>query len=178
MTGTVVVHAERPFLALWRGSFGVEIDGVRVGSVRQGALARFPVPAGVHTVRLAAWDRTRSNTVAVEVGEDREFLVTARGSGLRFAFAALPLARAAQIPWYYVSAVALAMAAVVWTVPGLLFRVQAVGDSYLPADPADPADRATRPAEPAGPEEEHSGNGLWWESDPALAKRFRKDTAS
>ncbi|MFF2078012.1 hypothetical protein ACFVXG_25050 [Kitasatospora sp. NPDC058162] len=170
MTGTVVVHAERPFLALWRGSFGVEIDGVRVGSVRQGALARFPVPAGVHTVRLAAWDRTRSNTVAVEVGEDREFLVTARGSGLRFAFAALPLARAAQIPWYYVSAVALAMAAVFWAVPGLRFRVRAVGDSYLPAD---------RTAESAGlPEEEHGGNGLWWESDPALAKRFRKDTAS
>lgn len=24
----------------------------------------------------------------------------------------------------------------------------------------------------------HSGSGLWWESDPVLAKRFRKDAGS
>ncbi|MGW2377700.1 hypothetical protein [Kitasatospora sp. NPDC001683] len=166
MTGTVVVHAERPLIVLREGWYRVVIDGVRVGGVRQGGTARFPVPAGTHTVRLAAWDRTRSNTVTVEVAEDREFLVAGRGTGLRFApFVVAPLARAAMVPWYYVVAVTLPMLAALWAVPGLVFRVRAVGDCALPtARAADPAD------------EEHGGDGLWWESDPALAKRFRKNT--
>ncbi|MFD5462931.1 hypothetical protein ACFWIQ_08885 [Kitasatospora sp. NPDC127059] len=170
MTATVVVHAEPPLFALRRGCYGVEIDGVPVGRVKQGTLARFPVPAGLHTVRLATWDRTRSNTVTVEAGEGREFLLTGRGTGLRFAFLALPLARFTVLPWYGVAAVLLLMGAVFWAVPGLLFRLRVVGDSALPG--AGPA----RPAEPA--EEEQGANGLWWETDPALAKRFRKDAAS
>ncbi|MER7848129.1 hypothetical protein ABTZ03_29775 [Kitasatospora sp. NPDC096077] len=167
MTATVAVYAEQPFLALRRGTFGVEIDGVPVGGVRQGTVARFPVSAGTHTVRLTAWDRSRSNPVAVEVAEDREFLVTGRGTGLGFAFLVLPLARAAMVPWYYVAPVGLLMIAVFWSVPGLLFRLRAVGDSAL---------GEAREAGPA--EQEPDGNGLWWESDPALAERLRKNADS
>ncbi|MFI9366771.1 hypothetical protein ACIG5E_37865 [Kitasatospora sp. NPDC053057] len=173
MTGTVVVHAEPPLIALRKGWYWVVIDGVRVGGVKQGGTARFPVPAGTHTVRISAWDRTRSNAVTVEVGEDREFLVTGRGTGSRWVLLVPSLAHYAMIPWYCIAAVMLPMYAALWAVPGLMFRVRAVGDSALPsAEPARPAE----PADPAG--KEHGGNGLWWESDPALAKRFRKNTAS
>ncbi|MFJ9776729.1 hypothetical protein ACIRVF_36775 [Kitasatospora sp. NPDC101157] len=169
-TGTVVVHAESPVVALRRGCYWVVIDGVRVGTVRRGATARFPVPAGTRTVRIAARDRSRSNTVSVEVGEDREFLVTSRSTGLVYALLVPPLAPVAMVPAYYVFALLLLMGAVFWAVPGLLFRLRAVGDSALPAA------RAAGPAEPAG--EEQGGTGLWWESDPALAKRFRKNGTS
>ncbi|MEV7599074.1 hypothetical protein AB0O91_16990 [Kitasatospora sp. NPDC089797] len=172
MTATVVVHAEPPLTGLVRGSFGVVIDGVRAGRVRQGALARFPVPPGTHTVRVTTWDPSRSNTVTVEVAEGREVLVAGRGTGLGFALLVPPLAVVA-VDWSYVIAALLVMLAVFAAVPGLLFRLRAVGDSALPeADPADPAD----PAAPAGPADgEQGGGALWWESDPALAKRFRKD---
>ncbi|MBD0692944.1 hypothetical protein [Streptomyces sp. CBMA123] len=170
MTATVVVHAEPPLVALRRGCLGVEIDGVPVGKVKQGAIARFPVPAGTHTVRLTTWDRTRSNTVTVEAVEDREFLLTGRATGYGFAFLVVPLVRATMIPWPYAAVLLLLMVAVFWSVPGLLFRLRAVGDSLLPS---------ARGAEPARPAEEGSADsGLWWESDPALAKRFGKNAAS
>ncbi|MFD7450612.1 hypothetical protein [Kitasatospora sp. NPDC059827] len=170
MTGTVVVHAESPVFGLTRHTFGVVVDGVRVGAVRQGDTARFPVQAGARAVRLATRDLSRSNTVTVEVGEDREFLVAGRGTGLGFAVLVPALAPFAMVPWPYVVAVILLMGVTLWTVPGLLFRVRAVGDSYLPAVHGD---------ESAGPAEEESvGNGLWWESDPALAKRLRKSAGS
>ncbi|MEU4115529.1 hypothetical protein AB0F71_13650 [Kitasatospora sp. NPDC028055] len=179
MTGTVVVHAESPVFGLTRHTFGVVVDGVRVGTVRQGDTARFPVPAGTHAVRLATGDLTRSNTVSVQVGEDREFLVAGRGTGLGFAVLVPALAPFAMVPWTYVVAVMALTAAVLWAVPGLLFRVRAVGDSFLPSGPGD---EHTGPAGSDGSagsaEEEGAGAGLWWESDPALAKRFRKSAGS
>ncbi|MFD8708184.1 hypothetical protein ACFV1W_37340 [Kitasatospora sp. NPDC059648] len=159
MAGTVVVHAESPVVALRRGCYRVVIDGVLVGRVGRGATARFPVPAGTHTVRIAAGDRTRSNTVSVEVAEDRECLVTSRSTGLKYALLVPPLAPVAMVPAYYVFALVLLMGAVFWAVPGLLLRLRTVGDCVLPGA------RTTGRADPAG--EEHGGNGLWWESDRA-----------
>ncbi|MFF9641471.1 hypothetical protein [Kitasatospora aureofaciens] len=175
MAGTVVVHAEPPVIALRRGWYRVVIDGVRVGGVRQGGTARFPVSAGTHTVRIAAWDRSRSNAVAVEVGEDREFLVTGRSTGFLYAPLVVgPLAHYATVAWYCIAALTLPMYAALWAVPGLLFRLRAVGDCALP--PARPTGPAADRAGPAVGED--GGAGLWWESDPVLAKRLRKDAAS
>ncbi|MFE3876007.1 hypothetical protein ACFXPX_16635 [Kitasatospora sp. NPDC059146] len=174
MTGTVVVHAESPLVALVKGSYGVVIDGVRVGRVRQGAVARFPVPAGTHAVGLTVWDGTRSNAVTVEVGEDREFLLSGRGTGLGYAFL-LPVLARTVLPWYYTVVALLLMLAAVRAVPGLTLRLRAVGDSYLPAVHGD---EPAGPAEGESAEGEGAGNGLWWESDPALAKRLRKSAGS
>jgi len=168
MTGTVVVYAEPPGIRrAW--TFGVFIDGVKVGQVKQGTAARFPVAAGTHTFRVTAKDRTSSNTVTVEVVEGRNFLVTARGTGLTAALL-LPFLAGIAVPGFYVMAVVLLTGALFYAVPGLLFRVRADGDHELRTV------RDTQAAE-AG-EEEHSGTGLWWESDPALAKRFRKGADS
>ncbi|MFF4818197.1 hypothetical protein ACFY2K_26850 [Kitasatospora sp. NPDC001309] len=177
MTGTVVVHAESPLVALVKGSYGVVIDGVRVGRVRQGAVARFPVPAGTHAVGLTVWDGTRSNAVTVEVGEDREFLLSGRGTGLGYAFL-LPVLARTVLPWYYTVVALLLMLAAVRAVPGLTLRLRAVGDSYLPAVHGDERAGSAGPAEGESAEGEGAGNGLWWESDPALAKRLRKSAGS
>ncbi|MDJ0384546.1 hypothetical protein [Streptomyces sp. G-G2] len=53
------------------------------------------------------------------------------------------------------------------TIPGLLFRVRADGNPDL-----------TNTMGVQAAEGEHSGTGLWWETDPALAKRFRKNSES
>ncbi|MFF2817891.1 hypothetical protein ACFVT9_20490 [Kitasatospora cineracea] len=162
MTGTIVVRAEQPGIGR-AGTFGVLVDGVRVGQVRQGESARFPVPAGTHVVRVAAKDRTGSNPVTVRVAEGRDAPVTARGTGLGFALLLPPLAGITVPPVYAVATMVL-LAVVFRTVPGLMFRVRV-------EDPEPPAPHA--PQAGAG-EEGGGGAGLWWESDPALAKRFRK----
>ncbi len=165
MTGTVVVYAEPPGLRrAW--TLSVVVDGVKVGHAKQGTAARFPVAAGTHTVRVTAKDRTRSNAVAVEVVEGQDFLVTARGTGLTAALL-LPLLAVFVVPGIYVMAFVLLTGALFYAAPGLLFRARADGDPEL---------RTAQAAEPA--EEEHGGTGLWWESDPALAKRYRKGADS
>ncbi|MFC9328715.1 hypothetical protein [Kitasatospora sp. NPDC057015] len=164
MTGTVVVHAEPPGIRRARGAFGVTVDGARVGQVGHGSTARFPVAAGAHTVRVTAKDGTRSNTVTVEVVEGREVLVTSRSTGLAVAIL-LPLLAGIAVPAIYAVAAVLLTGALFHAVPGLMFRVRAEVAPEL---------RSTRAAEPAG-ESGGQGQGLWWESDPALAKRFRKE---
>ncbi|MEU3492075.1 hypothetical protein [Kitasatospora cineracea] len=161
MTGTIVVRAEQPGIGR-AGTFGVLVDGVRAGQVRQGETARFPVPAGTHTVRVAAKDRTGSNAVTVRVAEDGDAPVTARGTGLGVALL-LPLLAGITVPPVYAVATMVLLAVVFRTVPGLMFRVRV-------DDPEPPAPQAPQ----AGAGEGSGGAGLWWESDPALAKRFRK----
>ncbi|MEU6755161.1 hypothetical protein [Streptomyces sp. NPDC046685] len=58
----------------------------------------------------------------------------------------------------------LLIGALLHAVPGLLFRVKVVSGAGIDG---------TQDARSA--EEGHLGSGLWWETDPALAKRFRKD---
>ncbi|WP_330460645.1 hypothetical protein OIB37_29460 [Streptomyces sp. NBC_00820] len=166
MTGTIAVYAEPPRLRRG-GTFKVAIDGVTVGQVRQGDAARFPVAAGRHTVRVLAKDRTRSNTVTVDVAENQDFLVTTRSTGLMVA-TLLPFLAGAAFPHLYVIGAVLLIAAVFYAVPGLLFRVRADGDTER---------RASR-ASGETADELPNGSGLWWESDPVLAKRYRKDSAS
>ncbi|MEW2624970.1 hypothetical protein [Streptomyces sp. NPDC048106] len=165
MTGTVVVHAEPPALRR-AGKFGVVVDGVKVGQVRQGDTARFTVPAGPHTVQIATKDRTRSNTVTVNAVEGQDFLVTVRSTGLGIAFL-FPVLAAVAVPGYYVIGAVLLTGALFHAVPGLLFRVRADGVPELRAAEA-----------VLTSEETQGGMGLWWESDPVLAKRFRKDADS
>jgi hypothetical protein len=55
----------------WRDllrSYWIEIDGIRVGTVRRGEQVQFPVEAGVHDVR-AVIDWTGSPVVPVDVAE-------------------------------------------------------------------------------------------------------------
>ncbi|MFC8448697.1 hypothetical protein [Kitasatospora sp. NPDC057223] len=178
MAGTVAVHAEPPGLGR-AGTFGVVVDGVRVGHVKQGTTARFPVAAGVHTVRVTAKDRTPSNTVTVEVLESRDTRVTARGTGLGVALL-IPVLAGIAVPGIYVVGFVLLTGALFRVVPGLLFRVRADSDPELRTapdpTPATPAVLAVPAGDAAG--EQHGGTGLWWESDPALAKRFGRRSAS
>ncbi|MCG6499529.1 hypothetical protein [Kitasatospora sp. A2-31] len=145
------------------------MDGARVGAVRQGEVAHFPVPAGTHTVQVTAKDRTRSNSVTVDVADGGQAVVTSRGTGLGVALV-LPLLAGIAVPPLFVVAAILLVGAVLYALPGVLFRVRAEAPAPRPV-PTPPAT-----ATPGGAAE-HGGNGLWWESDPALAKRFAKKGA-
>nr|WSX51381.1 hypothetical protein OG409_22035 [Streptomyces sp. NBC_00974] len=164
MTGTIVVRAEQPGLGR-PGTFGVVVGKVTVGRVDQGTTARFPVAVGTHTVRVVGKDRSRSNTATVEVAEGQDVLVTAQGTGLKAAVL-LPLLAGISVPPIYVVASIALIGALFYAVPGLLFRVR----TDRAAEPVPTGDAGT-------PQEEHGGTGLWWETDPALAKRFRKDVS-
>lgn len=165
MTGTVVVHADQPGLGR-AGTLSVVIDDVTVGQVEQGGTARFPTAVGTHTVRVVGKDRTRSNTVTVESAEGQDFLVTAQGTGLKAAVL-LPLLAGISVPGLYVVGCMLLIGVLFYAVPGLLFRVRAVGGPGLRNAEGVRAEEAA---------EAHAGAGLWWETDPALAKRFRKSS--
>ncbi|RKE05073.1 hypothetical protein [Streptomyces sp. TLI_171] len=167
MTGTIVVHAEQPGLGR-AGTFGVVVDGVKVGRVKQGESAQFPASAGAHLVRVTAKDRTRSNTVSVEVAEGRDCSVTARGTGLGVALV-LPLLAGIAVPPVFAIAGILLLGAVFFAVPGLMFRVRADGA---------PETEGGVPHSARADTEDAEGAGLWWESDPALAKRFQKGSGS
>jgi hypothetical protein len=149
LNGTIAVYAKPPAIGR-AGLLWVVIDGERVGQVKQGEAGRFPVPVGPHTVRTALWDRSRSNTVTVEVAEGKDSLVTVGSTGLRYATLLAPI-----------------LGVLLYAIPGALFWVRV-------ADVPEPA--AADPVEPAvAGEQSAGGSGLWWESDPALAKRFRKN---
>lgn len=170
MTGTILVYAE-PAVFRRAGTLGVIVDGVKAGRVRQGTAARFPVAAGTHTVRVAARGRIRSTTVTVEVPEGRDSLVTARGTGLAVALLLPPVA-GATVPGPYVMGSVLLIGVLFNAFPGLLFRVRADGA------PEPRTARDDRTARDRAGDEENGGTGLWWETDPALAKRFRKGAGS
>ncbi|TQF01829.1 hypothetical protein E6W39_05605 [Kitasatospora acidiphila] len=181
MNGTIAVYAEPPGIGR-AGKFWVIIDGVRVGRVRQGDAMRFAVAAGTHTVRVGSGDRTtRSNTVTVAVAEGGESLVTARSTGLKFALI-VPFLAGVVVPRVYVLGFVVLLAAVFAAVPGVLFRVAVqglpepspVGPPAPPAADGEPAAVEAAVGETAAV----GGSGLWWESDPALAKRYRKTADS
>ncbi len=174
MAGTIEVYAAPPGIRRATGMFGVVVDGVRVGRVRHGGAARFQVAAGTHTVRVTAKDRTRSNTVTVEVIEGRELRITARGTGLAVA-ALLPVLAGIAVSLVYVLATVLLTGALFYAVPGLLFRVR-VDDRGVPG--TSPAADAVHALAAGSAREEDAAAGLWWESDPVLAKRFRKGADS
>ncbi|MFD7640827.1 hypothetical protein ACFV4P_09240 [Kitasatospora sp. NPDC059795] len=161
MAGTVVVRAEQSGIGR-AGTFTVLVDGEPVGRVRQGDVARFPAAAGTREVRVTSKDRTRSNALTVQVGEDSDTSITARSTGLGYALF-LPVVAGFTVPPIYAVTTVFLLGAVFYLAPGLMFRLR-----------ADPEPLAALPA-PAGAAEEGGGSGLWWESDPALAKRFRKD---
>ncbi|WP_395298320.1 hypothetical protein ACF9IK_36325 [Kitasatospora hibisci] len=161
-----MVRAELPGLGR-AGTMGVAVDGVRAGVVRQGEAAHFPVSAGTHTVQVTAKDRTRSNTVTVEVADGGEALVTSRGTGLGVALV-LPVLAGIAVPPVFVVATIVLLGAVLYVLPGVMFRVRAEGDPTLRTASPVPAEATVGGADADG------GNGLWWEADPALAKRFAK----
>ncbi|MFJ3641563.1 hypothetical protein ACIPRD_17620 [Streptomyces sp. NPDC090108] len=170
MTGTIAVYAHPPRFRRG-GVFAVAVDGVTAGHVRQGEAARFPVTPGTHTVRILAKDRTRSNTVTVDVVEGRDFLVTTRSTGLIAGFL-IPLVLGFSFPYAYTLGALLLLGAACWAVPGLLFRVRAEGVHERRTARSD-----TGTGTPAG-NDAPAGNGLWWESDPVLAKRIRDRSGS
>ncbi|MCX4751350.1 hypothetical protein OG455_38615 [Kitasatospora sp. NBC_01287] len=150
MAGILFVRAEAPSLKR-AGVLGVFVDEVKVGEVRQGGAARFTVEAGPHTVRTRARGG-RSNAVAVEVAEGAELALTSFSTGLSLLTAVLPvLGPLSQIP-------------------GLVFRLRAEGEDVAPRRPS-------AEAEEDAVYDDGSGRP-WWESDPKLAKRYGKSTAS
>ncbi|WP_405582162.1 hypothetical protein [Streptomyces sp. NBC_01190] len=149
MTGVVAVLAEAPPLRR-AGKLGVVIDGQRVGEVRQGEIAQFSVEPGSHTVRVGSGG-SRSNTLTVAVHDGATCRVVNSSTGLGTAAAIVPL-----------------LGVVMALIPGVVFRLRV-------HDP--------RPASAPAPGSREDGAatggsvGLWWESDPVLAKRYRKASA-
>jgi hypothetical protein len=125
------------------GKLEVVIDGDKVGPVRQGEVAEFTAEPGPHTVRVSGGG-SRSNTVAVTVAEGETCRLVTSSTGLSVVGAIVPV-----------------LGLVLGLVPGSIFRLRA--HAKRPATAPAPAARAG----------EGSANGLWWESDPVLAKRFR-----
>lgn len=148
MTGTIAVLAEKPPLRR-AGRLNVVIDGTKVGEVRQGELAEFAVEPGTHTLAVKAGP-SRSNTLDVALAEGETYRAISFSTGLT---------------WIHVVPLA---GLVVGLFPGTYFRLRPPPPRPVP--PAQPPD---------GRSEAGSGSaadGLWWESDPALAKRFRNET--
>lgn len=146
MTAVVVVLAEAPPFGR-AGKLGVVIDGHKVGLVRQGETAEFTVGSGRHTVRVTGGG-SRSNAVDLTATDDGKYRLVSSGTGLSVAAAMVPL-----------------LGLVLWAFPGLVFRLRIhdPGPAQAPA----PADHVND-GDTGGP------TGLWWESDPVLAKRYRK----
>lgn len=146
MAAVIVVLAEaRPFGRA--GKLGVVIDGRKAGPVLQGETAQFTVAPGPHTVRVTGGGN-RSNTVEITATDGAEYRLVNSHTGLTMAAAMVPL-----------------LALVLWAFPGTVFRLR-IHDPR-PAQVPAPVDRASEP-DPDGP------TGLWWESDPVLAKRYGK----
>jgi hypothetical protein len=140
VAGVVAVWAEAPPLRR-AGRFTVVVDGHKVGLVRQGEVAEFPVEPGPHNVWVTGGG-SRSNTVTVTATDGETCRVVSSSTGLSM-LALLP-------------PVGLLLA----LIPGAMYRLRA----------HNPRPAAAAAAPPGG----GSPSGLWWESDPVLAKRFRK----
>lgn len=150
MSGIVLVRAEPP--SIWplnAGNLRVLIDGVQVGQVKQGSFERFTVEPGGHDIRVAGGGN-RSRTVAVDVPDGGTCRVVAGGGATSFLVAVLPVL------------------AVLGVIPGLIFSLRVEEDEAL----------AERGADAAAVPGAGSSNGLWWESDPRLAKRLRNRAGS
>ncbi|MFC6593869.1 hypothetical protein [Kitasatospora paranensis] len=150
MTGTLVVRAEQALMGRAR-PLGVFVDGVRVAEVVRGGVARITVEPGRHEVRTGR-GRLRSNSVAVDVREGAEFVVTAFGTGYEILIAVVPVL------------------GLLGLAPGVVLRLRAEGDDVVPRGPG--------PEDARDAEQGAGAGGLWWESDPQLAKRYRKSGAS
>lgn len=146
MAAVIMVFAEAPSLGR-AGKLGVVIDGHKVGPVRQGETAEFTVEPGPHTVRVTGRG-SRSNAVNVTVTSGGTYRIVSSGTGLHVVAAMVPL-----------------FGLILWAFPGLVFRLRIHDPSPAPA-PA-PVDHVSD-GDAGGP------TGLWWESDPVLAKRYRK----
>jgi hypothetical protein len=144
----VAVWAEAPPLRR-AGKLNVVVDGRKAGTVKQGEAAEFAVEPGPHTVRVSAGG-SRSRTVAVTVAEGETCRLACTGTGLGVAAAVVPL-----------------LGLILGLIPGLVFRLGIHPPRPAPTPPPDDADTGTGTGTGAS-------NGLWWESDPALAKRLRK----
>jgi hypothetical protein len=149
VTGVVAVLAEAPPLRR-AGKLGVVIDGHCVGEVQQGEVAEFSVEPGSHTVRVGAGG-SRSNTVTVAVHDGAACRVVNTGTGLGTAAAIVPI-----------------LGVVMALIPGVVFRLR-VHDPRPASAPA--------PGGFEGGAGTGGSVGLWWESDPVLARRYRKASA-
>jgi hypothetical protein len=150
MSGVILVRADPPVIWLRRaGKLWVVIDGVRVGQVKQGSFARFPVEPGRHDIRVSGGGN-RSKTVAVDVQDGKTCRVVAGGGEMSLLVSVVPIL------------------GILGVIPGLVFRVRVEEDE-------EPVARAADAASVPGA---GSSNGLWWESDPKLAKRFQKHAES
>lgn len=149
MAGVVAVWAEAPPLRK-AGKLRVVIDGHRVGEARQGEVAQFSVEPGSHTVRVGApWSWSNTLTVAVDDGATCRVVNTGTGLGTVAAF---------------VPVLGLVMA----FIPGVVYRLR----PHHPRPAPSPAPVAREEGAATG-----RSAGLWWESDPVLAKRLRKESA-
>lgn len=91
---------------------------------------------------------SRSNAVDVTVTDGGEYRIVSSSTGLGVAAAMVPL-----------------LGLILWAFPGLVFRLRIHDPRPAPAPV--PVDHVSD-GDAGGP------TGLWWESDPVLAKRYRK----
>ncbi|TWF90962.1 hypothetical protein FHX73_1274 [Kitasatospora viridis] len=124
------------------GELTVVIDGAKAGTVMQGTAAPFPLAPGRHTVRVGARG-WRSNTSTVEVAEGGTVRLAVFSTGLSTMGAILPVL------------------GLLGLIPGLIYRLRPLSEA--------PAAESVAAAEEASAA---TGSGLWWESDPKLAKRY------
>ncbi|SCE50958.1 hypothetical protein GA0115240_172021 [Streptomyces sp. DvalAA-14] len=126
------------------GNLSVVVDGHKVGPVRQGEVAEFTVEPGPHSVRVTAGGN-RSNAVAVTVTDGERCRIVSSSTGLGLV-AIVPL-----------------LGLILMLIPGSIFRLRPHVQRRAPA-----------PAGQGSSGHEGGSTGLWWESDPVLAKRYRK----
>lgn len=148
MAAVVAVLAEAPPLGR-AGKLDVVIDGQKVGSVPRGEAAEFTVEPGPHSVRVAG-GRNKSNTVDVTMADGEKCRLVSSSTGLTMAMAMVPLLGPALMAF-----------------PGTVFRLR-IHDP-LPVSVPGPVGGASEGDDAGGP------TTLWWESDPVLAKRYRKN---
>jgi hypothetical protein len=84
-TATIEVHRSEDDARDRGRSYRIEIDGRRVGKLRRGETAKYPVTPGTHTVR-ARIDWTGSPALPVEVSADAPARVVVGPAGLPYEF--------------------------------------------------------------------------------------------
>jgi hypothetical protein len=84
-TATIEVHRSEDDARDRGRSYRIEIDGTRVGTLRRGETARYPVAPGTHTVR-ARIDWTGSTALQVDVSPDAPTRVVVGPAGLPYEF--------------------------------------------------------------------------------------------
>ena len=159
MPGTVTVVVAPPTLGR-AGRLRVEVNGVKVGKVRQGTSLELALNPGVHRFRV--WGGGfHSRAVSLSVTDDSQQQLYAGvrfGAPLIWAMVVLALIVTVKAPLAFVIIAATAL------IPGHYY--------YLRPTAMSPSAEALEDAEEEGAAA--ASGEPWWVNDPNLAKRYRR----